>query len=480
MVEFSDPLRLKKARRHLINLTSSINPASRALTLPLGLLTVAEIMRKPAPLLLLSIAFLLFSGLPVKAAFFDFITGGSDTPAAESPTSRDETAAKQLFADAQALENAGDLTGALKGYRNISKNYSQTTDAAKAQMRVGKILEQQGQLNNAFKAYSDYVTKYARGSEFDAAVQAQYNIATVYLGGEKKRILGIAIAPQYERAREMFEEIVKKAPYHSLAPQAQFNVGQALEKQGKPTEAIMAYQEILSRYPSDAIADDAQYQIGYVQYILTQDGSYDNSTRQKAKESFEDFVNRNPTNEKTSQAKQNLKALSGNDVKGTMDIAKFYDKTKNYRAAVIYYNDVIKQAPGSAESDAAKARVEELRSLVGDDKLRTGPERAESGATASARRKTKARVDIASRPDFNGPPIIMPEPVSDAPGRPRLRTGGVPGSPYPAVEPPLPSTDPLQGTVPGDAPSAEPLIPPTLPPPEADMEEKEAPTQPAN
>ena len=51
------------------------------------------------------------------------------------------------------------------------------------------------------------------------------------------------------------------------------------------------------------------------------------------------------------------------------DIAKFYDKQKQYRAAAIYYNEVIRTQPGSTEGEKAKKRIGELRAKVGDAKL---------------------------------------------------------------------------------------------------------------
>jgi outer membrane protein assembly factor BamD len=47
-------------------------------------------------------------------------------------------------------------------------------------------------------------------------------------------------------------------------------------------------------------------------------------------------------------------------------VAKFYDKQKNYRAAVIYYNEVIRQEPGSTESERAKKRIDQLRAKFGE------------------------------------------------------------------------------------------------------------------
>src|SRR5262245_7287618 len=38
-------------------------------------------------------------------------------------------------------------------------------------------------------------------------------------------------------------------------------------------------------------------------------------------------------------------------------VAKFCDKQKYYRAAVIYYNKVIREQPGSQESNEAKKRI---------------------------------------------------------------------------------------------------------------------------
>ena len=435
-------------------------------------------MRKPALILTLPLAALLAAPAPGRAldlpGWVPFI-GKKETASAIAPTSGQEAEASEALKRGESAEAAGDTKGALAIYRGILKANSLTAAAPKAQYKIGQILERQGDLKQAYDAYADYTSKYPRGGEFDAVIQAQFNIAKTYLDGRKKKVLGVSLAPSYDTAQEMFSGIVKRAAFHRLAPLAQFNVGQALEKQEKPTEAIGAYQEVIIRYPGDPVADDAQYQIGYVQYRETQTGSNDQSARLKAREAFEDFVNRYPTSEKTAQARENMKSLSGADVKSSLDVAKFYDKTKNYRAAVVYYNEVIRVAPGSPESEQARKRIDELKALVGVDALRTGPEKAQSGDMALARRRAQARVDVASRPDYNGPLIAYPYPTT--PGRPNMRTTPV----GPIVEPALPTGDPLQGT-PGASgattpPSGDPLLSPTLPPLPPTPDESTAPKE---
>jgi len=70
-------------------------------------------------------------------------------------------------------------------------------------------------------------------------------------------------------------------------------------------------------------------------------------------------------------------------------------------------------------------------------------------------------VDVASRPDYNGPIVPYPTLPGENTGRPNMRTSPV----GPIVEPPLPGGDPLQGSgapipgLPGD-----PANPGGLPP----------------
>ena len=361
----------------------------------------------------------------------------------EGDNSADAGSAAAQMRYAEELEQKGDEAGAYKAYKALVKRYGQSVLAPKAQRKVGLLLQKHADYDKAFEAYNTYLTKYPQGVDFDSVVEQAFTIAKLFLEGQKRKIMGVPTTSSMGRAQTMFETIVKNAPFSKFASLAQFNVGQALEKQGKYPEAIKAYQVVVNKYAGDAIADDALYQIGYVRLRETREGSYDRTTVSKARESFEDFINRYPESEKVPQARENLKALEGGNAKGSLDIARFYDKTKQHRAAVIYYNEVIKTQPGSPESEIAKARIEELKQQFGEDALRAGPERTETGARAAQRRKLQAKLATASRPDYVGPPVVLPEEKvisTGAPGKPKLRTS--PRNIDPAVEPPLPESLP--------------------------------------
>jgi outer membrane protein assembly factor BamD len=213
----------------------------------------------------------------------------------------------------------------------------------------------------------------------------------------------------------MFRKIVTNAPFSKMAPLAQYGIGQALEKQGSIVSAVNAYQQVVDRYPNNDVAADAMYQIGYVYFQASRETGYDQTAAVRSQEAFEDFLVRYPNSSKVAQAQDNLKALQGRKSSDSYNIARFYDKQKNYKAAYVYYNEVLQQQPDSQEAQRAKDRMDQIRSKLGDSALQIGTENAETGQTVAERRKLQAQVDTAARSDFVGPPAPTPTP-SATPG----------------------------------------------------------------
>ena len=103
---------------------------------------------------------------------------------------------------------------------------------------------------------------------------------------------------------------------------------------------------------------------------------------------------------------------------------------------------MIKNQPGTPDADYAKGRIDALKEQFGEDALRAGPEKTETGTRALERRKMQAKVDTASRPDYVGPPVTaLNQKVETGPSKPKLRTSPGNLGPVPAVEPPLPGQD---------------------------------------
>lgn len=285
--------------------------------------------------------------------------------------------AEELFHIGQEAEKNGNLKRAIRAYRTLVRKHPKDALAPGAGFRSAQLQEQTHDYLAAADAYRWIMQAYPTDSHFNEAVEGQFRIGEMYLNGRKIKVLGISIANSLDHAVDIFAAIIRTAPYGKYTARAQFDIGLAREKQGANDAAIAAYQAVVDKFSDNPVAIDAQYQIGYIWFTAARQGTKDVAATDKARTAFQDFLFRFPNSEKAAQARANLGLLQRKEISTSFTIAKFYDKQKYYRAAVIYYNEVIRQQPGSAESEKAKKRIDQLKAKVGEaalQPLKTDPQ----------------------------------------------------------------------------------------------------------
>src|ERR1043166_6777296 len=297
--------------------------------------------------------------------------------------------AAELFQIGQAAEKKGNTKRAINAYKALVKRYPKDMLAAGALFRAAQLQEQVRLYTPAAESFAQLVEKYPSSPHFEEAIEAQFRIGEIYLNGKKLKLLGIPVASALDRAVTIFANVVRTAPYGKYTARAQFDIGLAREKQGANDAAIQAYQAVVDKFPNEPVAVNAQYQIGYIWFTASQKGTKDAAAAANAKTAFEDFLFHYPKSEKAAQARANLDILEHKQTTNSYKVAKFYDKQKYYRAAVIYYNEVIRQQPGSEESNEAKKRIDQLRAKLGDAALQPALPLAAAGKKKSDDRKSK-------------------------------------------------------------------------------------------
>jgi len=277
--------------------------------------------------------------------------------------------AVDLFQIGQTAEKEGNTKRAIRAYKSLVKRHPKDKVAPEALYRAAQLQEQEHNFFAAADSFSQLVEKYPGSPHFEEAIEAQFRIGEIFLNGKKLKFLGMPLASALDRAVTVFANVVRTAPYGKYTARAQFDIGLAREKQGANDAAIQAYQAVVDKFPNEPVAVDAQYQIGYIWFTAAQLGTKDAAASANAKTAFEDFLFHYPKSEKAAQARANLEILEHKQTANSYKVAKFYDKQKYYRAAVIYYNEVIRQQPGSQESNEAKKRIDQLRAKFGDAAL---------------------------------------------------------------------------------------------------------------
>ncbi len=301
--------------------------------------------------------------------------------------------AEELFHIGQTAEKDGNLKRAIKAYRTLVRRHPKDALAPGSAFRTAELQEQVHDYLNAAASYRWVVERYPTSPRFNEAIEGQFRVGEMYLAGKKLKLLGIPFATSMDRAVDIFAAVIRTAPYGKYTARAQFDIGLAREKQGANDAALQAYQAVVDKFPNDPIAADAQYQIGYIWLTAARGGTKDIAAANNARTAFQDFVFRYPNSEKAPQARANLQLLERKQTVSSFDVAKFYDKQKYYRAAVIYYNEVIRQQPGSPESEKAKKRIDQLRAKVGEKALQP------AFAAEEAKKKKAAPSAEASKPE---------------------------------------------------------------------------------
>ena len=359
---------------------------------------------------------------------------------------------------AHKLEAQGQRDQALKAYKGLLRRWPLSFFAPEAQYRMGKILEDQASFKEAFDAFQKMVTKYPSSDFFAQALNEQYRIANLFLAGEPQRIWKIPVGPSMDRTIEMYQRIIKNAPYGDYAPQCQFNIGLAKEKQRKYTDAVDAYQTVLDNYPTSSVAANAQYQIGYAWMRSSISGDYDMGAAKKATDAFQDYLVRYPNSDKAVQAQDNIKRLGQKQTQGAYDVARFYETQHDSRAAFIYYNEVVREDPNSAQAQLAKKRIQELRPVVEAMPGGLGPDGSGNPAVPAAQKVASGPAAPATDPNRDSVPVDDTPPATNAappdataatlpadpnapvssssPGETAATTTNAPASAQPAAAPP--------------------------------------------
>src|SRR6266487_5007795 len=288
--------------------------------------------------------------------------------------------ASELYQIGQTAEKEGNIKRAIRAYKSLVKRHPKDKLAPTALYRAGQLQEQLHLYTPAADSFRELVERYPSSPNFEQAIEGQFRAGEAYLNGKKLKVLGIAVASALDRAVAIFANVVHTAPYGKYTARAQFDIGLAREKQGANDAALQAYQAVVDKFPNEPVAVDAQYQIGYIWFTAEQTGTKDAAAANNAKTAFQDFLFHYPKSEKAAQARADLDILEHKQTATSYKVAKFYDKQKYYRAAVIYYNEVIRQQPGSEESNQAKKRIDQLRAKFGEAVLQPALSTAEQAS----------------------------------------------------------------------------------------------------
>ncbi len=265
---------------------------------------------------------------------------------------------KEQFDYAYSLYTQGDYKRAINEFQKLITHYKLSKFAPEAQYYLGASYQNQGELYRAFQNYQKGIETYPGNVRVEETLKRQYEIGELFFQGRKQKVLGMELLPAQAKAVEIFETIVKNAPYGKYAPLSQRKIGFSYMKAGNYFEARLAFEKFLKEYPEHPLAGDVRYQISLCTLQTSPASAYSQQLTELAIEEMEDFVVEYPESEMVKEAKKHVHQLKEKRAQSLYEIAQFYEKQKKWMSAKIYYDEIIDNYPTTSWAAKAMDKLE--------------------------------------------------------------------------------------------------------------------------
>ncbi|MBN2143978.1 MAG: outer membrane protein assembly factor BamD [Candidatus Aureabacteria bacterium] len=251
----------------------------------------------------------------------------------------------------------GNYKKCVKILKKIIKKNPNVTDLGRIQVQIGKTYEAMKKYKKAFKAYEVIFRKYLEYPNPEEIIEREYQIAEKYSSGQIKKILGMDFHENNKTALEIYDRVIKNAPFGPYAQPAFLKSIHILIKTKQFKEADEKISLFKKAYENSSHLDEIYYLDGYNEYLQIKRSDYDQTRTVRAVEKFRDYLKRYPTGEFYDKAKELLHEVSKTKCENDLKTAEFYLKQGNREAANKYYQSIIKDFPDTEWANEAQKRL---------------------------------------------------------------------------------------------------------------------------
>ena len=262
-------------------------------------------------------------------------------------------------AEIKNLVNMGQTRAVGQAIDKLKKDFPEIAGPDLDAFMKAEMLFCEGKYTRAVRSYDKFLAEFPKSELYEAAMDRKFAIATAFLGGQKKRVLGVFNMSRYAEGIKVMEKISDQAGDAPIGVKAAVAVAQSYEKREKFTEAYHKWSEISSRWPSGQIAKESLLSMARCKHAAYRGPKFNVSSLVSAKSYYENFKLRYPEDAKEIDADKILKQIDEQLAYKEFSIGKYYQKTANDQSANLYYQMVVDNWPGSTAADTAKGAMKE-------------------------------------------------------------------------------------------------------------------------
>lgn len=278
--------------------------------------------------------------------------------------------------------DTGRCREAQKAFNQLKRDFPEIAEPDSNDLNLfieAELLRCKGKLAKAAVSYRKLLDDFPESSFYEAAMDRQFRIATAFLAGEKRTILGIFKIGGYDEGVKMMERITERARDAEIAKEAAVAVAESYQKRKKLEDAYFKWTEIQEQWNTDPIARRALLARANCKHAMHNGPGYDasvligrpfnpDSYYTSAKACYEQYKSRYPQDTKKFQIDEKLELIKEQSALKQLKIAQYYQRTGNELSANLYYRMVVDDWP---QTNAARMAREVLSgNSPGDEKTK--------------------------------------------------------------------------------------------------------------
>jgi outer membrane protein assembly factor BamD (BamD/ComL family) len=300
-----------------------------------------------------------------------------------------------------SLEKKNQYSSAIAHYKLLIKTYNSSVEAIEAYNRIGELYMMQKKWNKAQKYYEELLSlqieetskviqtlnkKVKKKKKKDNKLSDQekqlmfsillrglqksaekdnsnnpllnldinrifnnlYTIANAYIDGARYKILGvIPLYKQKSKFISVYSYILLRAPNYEHCPAMQKAIALYKLEKKDYLSAISEFKKLSYDYSLSPEAQDVSYYLGVCKQKSSKGPAFNQDNMDFAEANIKDYLLSQPDGKMVKQAKEVEQQILASRAENTFIKIKFFIRRKQWAAAKIYINELVKKYPNT-------------------------------------------------------------------------------------------------------------------------------------
>ncbi|MBL7140082.1 MAG: outer membrane protein assembly factor BamD [Planctomycetes bacterium] len=264
---------------------------------------------------------------------------------------------KPLFNEARADFMAGNYRSAEGDFKKLIKEYPTSPYREEAMWLRAEALFAREDYYKAYEQYEDLIEQYAGSDRYPEALRKEIEIAELYLGPVRRRVLGMPLLSGETEAIEILRRVYEHQPAGDLADDVILRIADYYWDKGQWDDAEEYYDKYCKEYPNGDAVQHAELRRALSAIERCRGPRYCTTSLRLAHDRLRQFQAKYPEAAARHDVPALLQELRDSQAQSLYEIAARYQRANQPLAAAYYAETLRERYPDSPWSEKATAFV---------------------------------------------------------------------------------------------------------------------------